>query len=248
MPQVLLQFLIVSSPIVEQFFFFCYTPAMTAEAGRLFNRVDSAQVPEGQRIPTRWVVIAGGPSSGKSTIFERLQQHLPGYTFIPEITRSFVLSDIAAGNMPNMTPEYNDGLNRRVTAARKTIEGSLDPATPALMDRGTFDTRAYARYYGVDEEYITSNKEYNAVFIMEPLAYAIDGVRYDGDDPHFVATFDKVLFDMYAEHGYQPIRVSQFPYGEPASQNAQERTEISIEQRARFILEKLGIPYEKQVN
>lgn len=212
---------------------------MKAESEKPKGQIETPHIPEKLRTPTQWVVITGAPSSGKTTIVNRLVPYLPNFTLVPEVAREIILSDINEGNIPDMSPGYNNELNKRVSAKRKVLEATIDPEKPTLMDRGTHDIQAFARYFGVDESYIDTEKKYKDVFMMTPLPYQIDEGRLA--DPELVAKMDSILLRVYREHGYQPIRVSQFPYGETSFQTEAERIEASIDQRTRFILEHMGI-------
>lgn len=205
--------------------------------------VDSNESKEPEPVETNWVVITGPPSSGKTTTIEDLMRKLEssGFTSVEEQARKLINEDRTKGIQRLGDREYEIALNNRVLSRRKKIEDTLSPISRVLMDRGTPDVVAYMRHYRQDEEEAlraSAKFRYAKVFYLEPLvSYEQDRTRVE--DPEFAKWMHENLPNVYKELEYEVVRVSIFPYGEGHYDSDEEKKKDSLDQRSRFIMEKM---------
>lgn len=151
------------------------------------------------------VVITGGPCSGKTTVINILNEK--GYYVIGEIARKVLLE------------RKNNLLNKDEFAIRQTImaerqiakEKGLETRKEKLVifDRSLIDILAYCRYFDINHPKIINNinlsKNYDFVFILDPLPFEKDEVRIENEED--ALTIHNLLYDIYKNLGYNIIQV-----------------------------------------
>ena len=184
------------------------------------NTDESMQTPEQEPIQTEWVVIDGGPSSGKSTTVRDLEAR--GFTVVPEAAEQLLREEYQRKD----EVEFN-----HVVLERKIQnENNLNPQKLVFFDRGIPDTIAYARYYKEDDNYAiqaSRKRKYRRVFLLDHLSdYEKTGIRIEKNLREFATKMNQLLYQAYTEQGYEIIRVPP----------------MSVEGRSKFILKSLGLP------
>lgn len=187
------------------------------------------------QIQTNWWVITGGPSSGKTTLIDRL--HLMGYKTVPESTRIIIDEGIAEGKSLDEIRKDRVVFQRVVFARKEAIEETLPQSVLTFLDRGSLgDTLAYLSlslgqqepdfsvdFPGKDIILKTPKRRYQGVFLLDPLPFEADYARTE--DEETARRIHQLLRDIYSGLGYEPIVVPV----------------MSVEERISFILERAGI-------
>lgn len=175
---------------------------------------------------TKWVVITGAPSSGKTSVIEDLRAR--GYTVQGEVARELIEECLRRGlSVEAVRRDGGQQLQRNILDVKLSREALLDPAQTVFMDRGMPDSMAYFRLAGLDVQTALkacSIYRYDAVFIFDRLPLVRDGVR--AEDEALAARIDTMLRADYTALGYVPVEVPVMP----------------VAARADFILNHLGLP------
>lgn len=172
---------------------------------------------------TNWVVITGGPSSGKSTLLEYLK--LQGYQIVPESAR--VLIDEETGKSKTLQEvRVNEGeFQRKVFQMKVELEEKISPQQRTFLDRGIPDSIAYYQICGENVAAViheSQKRRYGAVFLCEQVPFAKDHARTE--DQKRAHEISQLLYEAYTELGYKVIKVPL----------------MGVEDRAKFILKELN--------
>lgn len=174
------------------------------------------------RVATNWHVIAGAPSSGKTTVVEMLAAR--GYRTVPEPARTYIEGEIAGGRTIEDIHRDGPGLQRTVAELEWAVESGLDPADVLFLDGALPLSLAWYRAFGLEPNEILPRclaHRYAAVFVLDPLPLAVDEVRFDDDE--LVTFLDRWIVRDFRSLGYDVVRV---PVLDP-------------EERLRFVLDRL---------
>jgi predicted ATPase len=186
--------------------------------------------------PTKWIVLSGTTSSGKTTIsqlFDRL-----GFPTVPDLTRVYIDTLFSQGNTIEQIRNDKSTFFNTVHQFRLWFEDKLSRYThvPIVFDRAAPETIAYARVDGFDENnfWDTVKKyRYQTVFMPQPLAFVPDGMRTN-DPERRLQVFDE-LKDVYTRLGYDIIEIPVLPI---------EKREVFVQQH----LKVMEIKPTKQAN
>lgn len=175
-------------------------------------------------LQTRWVVITGGPSSGKTTTVNHLKSL--GYSSSPEAARTLIDMGIGSGLTIQEIRRDDEKFNQSILSIQLALENILLPEKLCFHDRGVPDSLAYIKNAGGDEVYaneVALKRKYLSVFLLDLLPFEKDYARVE--DSEKAKSIDGLIYLTYQELGYKVIRVPV----------------LSIEKRSRFILDKLGL-------
>lgn len=178
-------------------------------------------------IVTEWVVITGGPSSGKTTTVTHLKSL--GFHSSPESARTLIDMGIESGLTTAEIRRDEERFNQSVLNIQLALENILLPKKLCFHDRGVPDSLAYVRLINADESYargVALKRMYRAIFLLDLLPFQKDYARTE--DPQMAKYIDKLIYQTYQELKYKVIRVPV----------------LSVEERSRFILNSLGIPLD----
>lgn len=174
-------------------------------------------------LETEWVVISGGPCSGKSSVIAELANR--GFNTFPEAAREYIEDRIRLGeSMSNIRSDQKvlqDGIMERILC---TVAAS-DPSKLIFFDRGIPDCVAYLDLAKVDSQQefsIASKFAYRKVFLMEGVPYSKDDVRTESNIE--AQRISKAIENTYRMLGYEIVHVPQ----------------MSIEERVEFILSNIN--------
>jgi predicted ATPase len=180
---------------------------------------------------TRWVVITGAPSSGKTSVIEDLRAR--GYAVQAEVARELIEECLRRGlSVEEMRKDGGKRLQKDILRVKMARETALGPEACVFMDRGMPDSISYFRLAGLDVALAAQacrTFRYKAVFIFDRLPLVRDGVR--SEDENMAQEIDGMLRGDYASLGYEPVAVPVMPVGA----------------RSDFILETLGLPLRPQL-
>jgi len=176
--------------------------------------------------PTNWWVITGGPSTGKSTLLERLSKR--GYQITEEAARQIIDEEMARGKTLEEIRRDELVFQERALRRKEEIEDNLQPDDLVFLDRGIHgDTFAYVALSDlVDKEnpkyrsFETYPREvvsvlkrrYKGVFLLDRLPYQKDYAR--SEDDHQAKMVNPLLSAFYRHFGYEPVIVPVLPIAE----------------------------------
>jgi predicted ATPase len=171
---------------------------------------------------TKWVVITGAPSSGKTSVIEKLEKL--GYQVAHEVARAFI-KKLMHQNVDVANGRSDITIQNHILSLKQARERHLDPENRIFFDRGLPDSLAYYKLHHlpISDLYKYFYKfRYEAVFFLEPLPLVNDDIRTETLE--IAQKLNQLIYQSYIECDYDPIRVPV----------------MSIEERTRYILEKLN--------
>lgn len=156
-----------------------------------------------------FVVITGGPGSGKTTLVERLRS--AGYPVVAEAARAIIRDQVAIGGPAHHTADW--ALGAEVTLAweiRSYREAGCHRDGPMFFDRGIPDLIGYHPMMGrpTPPHFVAAAERFryrHRVFVAPPWAgiYVTDDERKQ-DFGWAMRCYDAVL-DAYQRCGYEPV-------------------------------------------
>lgn len=157
-------------------------------------------------VQTKWCVVSGAPSCGKTTLIDLLAQS--GYQTVQESARRFMESEKARGRTINDIHHNAPDLQRRIVDLQEQVEERLPPAEVLFLDGAVPGSLAWYRLFGLDPNEILPrcfHHRYASVFLLDRLPIEEDGIRF-ADDVH-AGFVDYWTYRDYCALGYRVIRV-----------------------------------------
>ena len=157
-------------------------------------------------ILTKWVVITGPPSSGKTTLLDLLAAE--GETTSGDSTRELIAEVVASGRDAEEF-RFADDFQPKVLEAMLAAEQRLDPDETVFLEYGLPCNIAFHRTEslplteGLNEA--ADAHRYSAVFICEPVGWENDAERVE--DEQYQQAVHAHMFEVYRERGYKPVAV-----------------------------------------
>lgn len=170
-------------------------------------------------VQTKWHVITGAVSCGKTTLIDLLADN--GFQTLPEQSRPYIEGELAKGRTLDQI-FANQADQRAITDRRRRAELGLRASDVVFLDRALPDHLWFWRLYGLDPNELLQEcfrYRYASVFILDLLPLELDGARID--DERFTVLLDGALVRDYSALGYDVVRV---PILSP-----QERLEFVVE-------------------
>jgi predicted ATPase len=155
-------------------------------------------------IQTKWAVITGPPSSGKTTLLNLFAE--AGETTSADSTRQLI-TDVAASGRDAEEFRFADDFQPRVLEAMLATERRLDPNEQVFLEYGLPCNIAFHRTEsrpltpGLAEAAVAHGYAY--VFILDPVGWENDAQRVE--DAQYQAAVHRHMFDVYRELDYEPI-------------------------------------------
>lgn len=174
-------------------------------------------------LPTRWCVVTGAPSSGKTSIIQELASK--GFKTNHDISRQYLESLICKGISKQDARRSEEDLQRMLFLLMVKNEMDLPTDELIFLDYALPDNIAFQHMANISlrEDVLKSSTvfRYWQVFIMEPLPFESDHVRTENTE--YQTEITERLELVYKDLGYDCIRV-------PA---------INIHKRIEYILDRL---------
>ncbi len=155
---------------------------------------------------TKWVVLTGPPSSGKTTLQTLFAN--AGERVSPDSTRRLI-SEVVASGRDAEEFRFADDFQPRVLEAMSAAEAELDPGQRTFLEYALPCNIAFHRTE--DRELTAGLAEaakryrYADIFILDPVGWRSDAERVEGEA--YQTAVHTHLFDVYTELGYHPIRI-----------------------------------------
>jgi predicted ATPase len=165
-----------------------------------------------------WIVLAGAPSSGKTTLLEELRAQ--GFPCATEPARAYMESELRKGVPMEVIRADQEVLERRVKAWERNERAALPKEELVFVDSATdVDALAYMRWFGIEPSasWIEDARAvwFGAVYLMDRLPFDNDGLRTENE---VIAEFlDRELEKVYRLHGSRVKRVPVLPPVERAA-------------------------------
>ena len=155
-----------------------------------------------------WYVFTGGPSTGKSTILEKLSSQ--GFETVEEAARAVIDEQQANGVSVEQLRSDEGHFQELVFQAKITVESLLDEGSITFFDRGMQDTEAYMLANGlnptVSMDAAMEDAMYAKVFLFEALPeFQKDYARTE--DAETIQKLDTELETAYTKYGMDVVRV-----------------------------------------
>lgn len=152
-----------------------------------------------------WVVITGGPCSGKTTVINNFADR--GFYTAPEVARAY-LNKLMKNGVDVHAHKASLTLQKKIVSLKLARENVLQTSQQILFDRGLPDSLAYFSLHGLDLKGVLdvmNKRRYKQVFFLETLPLVNDDIRKE--DIHTVTQLTRLIFDAYISLDYDPIRV-----------------------------------------
>lgn len=175
------------------------------------------------RVQTKWHVITGASSSGKTTLIDQLADK--GFHTFSEAGRQYFERELVKGRTIDEIREDRAAMTRQIYDLWLKLNEGLRAAEITFLDRGLPDALSFYRFAGMNPNEILPDcfqHQYASVFILNRLPYQQDGIR--GGDDTTAEYFDLWMECDYGALGYEVVRVPVLP----------------PEERLAFVLEKLS--------
>ncbi len=132
-----------------------------------------------QSKPTNWYVITGGPSSGKTTAINSLQEL--GYKTTHEVARHYIDLQRVNGRSTDEIRENQRNFQHKILNEQLRLEKRLDPESLVFLDRALPDELAYYQYFKLEpDRKLLDNLgifSYKKIFILDLLPLHKDYAR-----------------------------------------------------------------------
>ncbi len=171
------------------------------------------EIKEQEPRQTKWMVIEGGPSSGKTTIVNKLKN------------QNYEILEEAARRLLNYGYKRQDEIQFTLDVfnSQRDAEERLDTDNIVFLDRGLPGRIAYLLMEGRDwsdpqiqmmlEE--SRRRVYSEVYILEPLPF-FETQTQRTENIEFARKAFKTHVDVYEKLGYKPVIVPVLPPDERA--------------------------------
>lgn len=161
-------------------------------------------------VQTRWHVITGAPSCGKTTLINQLAA--AGYPTVPEGARLYMESQLAQGRtIAGIRANINE-LQIGIKDTQVEIERQLTANACLFLDRALPDCLAWHRAFGLDPNTFLRQcfrYRYASVWMLDPLPLNLNGLRFK--DPDLQAFLNEWHIRDYHALGYPIHHVPALP-------------------------------------
>ena len=150
-------------------------------------------------VETDWVVITGAPSSGKSTLIEKLSKM--GYEVLTDVAREIILE-------MKLNSDPIDEKKKQLLIVERLIEKycSISIEKLVFLDYGMPDNLVFQAMAGLSTDIAEKAAKlirYRAVFLLKPLKIDYDGVRNLDHETQY--RIHNEILKKYIEFNYNPV-------------------------------------------
>lgn len=146
---------------------------------------------------TNWYVITGGPSTGKTTVINMLQER--GYKTTIEHARHYIDTMHSEGKTIEEIRKNKRKFQLGVLDMQIEQETSINPKDTVFLDRAIPDAMAYYQFLELDydERLIEAmkNVSYKKIFILDRLPFVKDYARTEDEDDQ--KKIHQLIIDVY---------------------------------------------------
>jgi predicted ATPase len=170
----------------------------------------------------KWYVVAGGPSSGKTTLWKSIGKL--GYYMVPEAAQAIIEEHAAKGITLEELRRDGARFNRLCLERDIQLEEGVPKDKVVFFDRSLVDNIVYHRMLGMPTGHIEAmaKNRYRKVFFMQPLSFYEKG-SLRTEDAELAGKLSGLLLKAYRDLDYQVIEVPP----------------VSVEERVSFVLSRL---------
>jgi predicted ATPase len=163
---------------------------------------------------TRWHVITGGPSCGKSTMVRLLAEL--GHRTTHEEARHYIdLQSIQGRSLEEVRARQRE-FQRSVLRMQLETEAQLDPDELVFLDRAVPDSLAYYRFLDLEPDPLLlaalPTLAYRAVFLLDLLPLHRDYARTEDEGAQ--RRIHELITEVYRELGVPIVHVPVLPEAE----------------------------------
>lgn len=167
--------------------------------------------PSPKIVPTKWYVVTGGPSSGKTTTVNILSKR--GYKTTIEHARHYLDTQRAQGRTVKEVRKRQKEFQLGVLDMQIRQEAEISPDEIVFLDRAIPDALAYYRFLGLrpDKRLLEALKKvsYKKVFILDCLALVSDYARTEDETAQ--KEIHRLLTEVYESLPAPVIHVPVLP-------------------------------------
>lgn len=178
-------------------------------------------------IQTNWYVITGAPSSGKTTLINRLKTL--GYQISNEVAREYINTLLNDHHTINDIQKNVLALQRKILSIELQRERCLNPDAEIIFDRGVPDSIAYLQIRQINTDAAIqscNHHRYKTIFYCHSLPVEHDGIRTEDE-----ATAQKLGVLIYNAYDALNYPIIELPV-------------MSVEARLQIILEKIALNHQ----
>lgn len=157
-------------------------------------------------INTKWRVITGAPSSGKTTLINALAKL--DYLVEHEVARDLIGSLLSCQFSLDDIHRDIIGLQRKILAIKLRREHGKNHNETIFFDRGIPDSIAYFNFYNLNPNIAikaSKHHRYHTIFFCDPLPFVIDDIRTENQE--MALRLSDLIYEAYAQLDYQLIRL-----------------------------------------
>ena len=159
---------------------------------------------------SKWYVITGGPSSGKTVILRELEKL--GYIIYPEAARVLVDREMKKGKSLKEIRGNETEFQRKVFKIKIEVEKKAPQDKIVFFDRAIPDSIAYYQICGLNPQEVLKfckKKIYRKIFFLKQLPFQQDYARIE--DVKTVKKLNELLKESYKKLGYEVIEIPAMP-------------------------------------
>ncbi len=162
------------------------------------------------RVQTKWHVVTGAPSCGKTTLINLLADK--GYQVVPESARKYMEGEVARGKSIDEVHANATALQTAIKDMQLEVECGLQADEILFLDGAVPGSLAFYRLFGLNPNEILLDcfhHRYASVFILDCLPIELDGFRFKLDT--HTDFLDEWHTRDYLSLGYNVVRVPVMP-------------------------------------
>jgi predicted ATPase len=164
-----------------------------------------------KKASTNWHVITGGPSTGKTTVINKLAER--GYKTTIEHARHYIDTMRTEGQTVTDLRSNRKKFQIGVLDMQIEQEASILPQDLVFLDRAIPDAMAYYQFLKLDydEKLLTTvkNTSYKKIFILDRLPFTKDYARTEDEEAQ--KKIHQLIIDVYTSLGFPIVSVPVLP-------------------------------------